>query len=239
VSRDRGVVAALAVTGVLAVGAALAAAPAGAAVSHTVGPGDTLWSIAAANNLTTRTVATYNGLSEDAQVVVGQTVEVPSEVEGAAALASAGHVTGTAAGASPTSSGADSSVSASATYSLSAPGLGHIPSPWGALHLDPAAADAWNAMRDEAVSAYGVDLHPAGTQSAFRGHAEQAQFYEDYLSGIGAPAAPPGTSAHESGKAVDVASEEMRGVIDEIGWKYGWGHTEAPGEWWHLTYAGG
>ena len=45
-----------------------------AAVPHTVQPGETLWSIAAANNLTTRTVAAYNGLSEDAQVVLGSTI---------------------------------------------------------------------------------------------------------------------------------------------------------------------
>ena len=57
---------------------------------HTVQPGETLWSIAAANNLTTRTVAAYNGLSEDAQVVLGSTIQVPSTVEGAAALQAAG-----------------------------------------------------------------------------------------------------------------------------------------------------
>jgi soluble lytic murein transglycosylase-like protein len=51
-----------------------------------VQPGETLWSIAAANNLTTRTVAAYNGLSEDAQVVLGSTINVPTVVVGAAAL---------------------------------------------------------------------------------------------------------------------------------------------------------
>jgi LysM domain len=49
----------------LANSAALAAAP------HTVLPGETLWSISAANNLTTRTVAVYNGLSGDAQLGMG------------------------------------------------------------------------------------------------------------------------------------------------------------------------
>ena len=49
-------------------------------------PGETLWSIAAANNLTTRTVAAYNGLSEDAQVVLGSTINVPTVAEGAGAL---------------------------------------------------------------------------------------------------------------------------------------------------------
>ena len=66
------------------------ATPASAAVPHTVQPGETLWSIAAANNLTTRTVAAYNGLSEDAQVVLGSTINVPTTVEGYAALQQAG-----------------------------------------------------------------------------------------------------------------------------------------------------
>jgi N-acetylmuramoyl-L-alanine amidase len=68
------------------------ASPASAAVPHTVQPGETLWSIAAANNLTTRTVAAYNGLSEDAQVVLGSTIMVPTTVEGYAALQQAGLV---------------------------------------------------------------------------------------------------------------------------------------------------
>ena len=73
--------------------AALAlAAPASAEVAHTVQPGETLWSIAAANNLTTRTVAAYNGLSEDAQVVLGSTIRVPTTVEGYTALQNAGLV---------------------------------------------------------------------------------------------------------------------------------------------------
>ena len=66
------------------------AAPASAAVPHTVQPGETLWSIASSNNLTTRTVAAYNGLSEDAQVVLGSTVMVPSVSEGYAVLQDAG-----------------------------------------------------------------------------------------------------------------------------------------------------
>ena len=59
---------------------------------HVVQPGETLWSIAAANNLTTRTVAAFNGLSENSQVVLGSTIQVPSTVEGYAALQNAGLV---------------------------------------------------------------------------------------------------------------------------------------------------
>jgi LysM repeat protein len=80
----------------LATLAALLAAPAaGAHVVHTVAPGETLWWIAARNNLTTRTVAAYNGLSPDARILLGSTLRVPTVAEGAAALAGAG------AGATP------------------------------------------------------------------------------------------------------------------------------------------
>jgi N-acetylmuramoyl-L-alanine amidase len=77
------------------------AAPASAAVPHVVQPGETLWSIAAANNLTTRTVAAYNGLSEDAQVVLGSTINVPTTVEGYAALQQTGLAPADLAAAAP------------------------------------------------------------------------------------------------------------------------------------------
>ena len=79
-------------------------APAGAAVGHVVLPGETLWSIASANNLTTRTVAAFNGLSENSQVVLGSTVMVPSTVEGYAALQKAGLVTAAPAATTTTTS---------------------------------------------------------------------------------------------------------------------------------------
>src|SRR3979490_629484 len=61
-------------------------ASAGAAVPHTVQPGETLWSSAPANNFTTRALAAYNGLSPDSQVVAGATIQIPAESEAAAAL---------------------------------------------------------------------------------------------------------------------------------------------------------
>jgi soluble lytic murein transglycosylase-like protein len=72
-------------------------APAQASVPHTVASGETLWSIAAASNLTTRTLAAANGLPDDAQVVAGSTIQIPSEQEGAAALIETGRVTATSA----------------------------------------------------------------------------------------------------------------------------------------------
>jgi soluble lytic murein transglycosylase-like protein len=67
-----------------------AASPAGAAVSHIVRPGETLWSIAAANNLTTRAFAAANGLSESARLVAGQEIQIPTVAEAAAALSRSG-----------------------------------------------------------------------------------------------------------------------------------------------------
>jgi LAS superfamily LD-carboxypeptidase LdcB len=115
--------------------------------------------------------------------------------------------------------------------------MGHIDSPWGQLHLDPAAATAWNGMADAAMAQFGVDLYPGGTLSAYRTYEQQAMLYEQFLAGTGAPANPPGTSSHEVGIAVDVATPEMRSVIDEIGWQYGWSGT-IPSEWWHVAYGG-
>ena len=84
---------------------AVAATEASAAVPHMVMPGETLWSIAEANNFTTHTVAAYNGLSDDAQVYVGETIQIPTETEGAAAVASSGTTSTTSSTTSRTKSG--------------------------------------------------------------------------------------------------------------------------------------
>ena len=209
--------------------ALMASSSAPAAVPHTVLPGETLWSIAAANNLTTRTVAVYNGLSESAQLVEGTIVQVPTVAEGAAALATA-----TPAVEQSSAVGAE----ASATTIAPAPGMDHVPSPYGDLHLLPSAAQAWNEMRAEALSTYGLDIYPGGPLSAYRTYGQQANLYEDFLAGYGAPANPPGSSSHESGTAVDVETPEMRWVVDQTGWKYGWSKVHGPTEWWHVDYLG-
>jgi LAS superfamily LD-carboxypeptidase LdcB len=209
-------------------------APAQAATPHVVQPGETLWSIASANGFTTRTVAAFNGMTEDAQVVEGTTIQIPTEDEGAAALAAAGITPGEPAAttAAEPASGGPPAAAPEASY-----GLAYIYSPFGDLPLDPAAASAWNAMRDEALTAYGVDLYPAGPVSAFRTYEQQAYLYDLYLSGQGAPANPPGSSSHEMGVAIDLASGDMRSVIDQIGPAYGW-YAPHSNEWWHVEYWG-
>jgi LysM repeat protein len=198
--------------------AAPAAASGGA--GHVVQPGETLWSIAVANNLTTGTIAAFNGIAEEALLVAGTTIQIPSEADGAAAVAAAGVATTPAA-----------------TETASAYGLAYVPSPYGDLPLDPAAAASWNSMRSEALASYGVDLYPGGTVSAYRTYDQQAELYDLFLSGAGAPANPPGTSSHELGVAVDLATTEMRSVVDAIGPTYGW-YAAHDDEWWHVEYWG-
>jgi N-acetylmuramoyl-L-alanine amidase len=117
------------------------AAPASAAVPHVVQPGETLWSIAAANNLTTRTVAAYNGLSESAQVVLGSTIMVPSTTEGFASLQNAGLASAPAAApaAAPGASSGSYTVQAGDTLSALAARAGMSTATLAANNgLDPA-----------------------------------------------------------------------------------------------------
>ena len=209
----------MAVTAIAAFGAF--AAPAAASVTHTIVPGETLSGIAAANGLTTDALASWNGVSSDYLVIAGNTLSVPTPEE-----------TGVAA---PVATAATTSAPAA---TAPASWLGSIPSPWGDLYLDAGAAAAWNAMRTDALNNYGVDLYPAGPLSAYRTSAQQGEMYELFLSGVGSPANPPGYSSHELGVSVDLATPEMRDVVDQIGWAYGWGKFEAPDEWWHVSWSG-
>jgi LysM repeat protein len=221
----------------LVVVAFAAAPPAHAAVPHTVQPGETLSSIAAANNFTTGSVAAYNGLSEDSDVYVGETVEIPTEAEGAASLASpTPEASVTAESATQTTTSATAPPPTSAPYWTSPIYCPSCPS--GEAYLASNAAANWDAMRQESLRLFGIDLYPAGPLSAYRSYAQQLYLYDLYLAGEGELAAVPGTSSHEYGVAVDLADPSMRTAMDEIGARYGWAKTEAPGEWWHVNYVG-
>jgi LysM repeat protein len=182
--------------------------------THVVQPGETLWGIAAANGVPESTLAASNGLSPTAYVIVGQSLTIPS-----AATSSTSSTTGTSS-APPV------------------PGLAPIYCPCGAAYLRSDAAAAWEAMRQASVADFGIDLYPDGPISAYRTYAQQNFLYNQFLAGTGAPADPPGTSSHELGTAVDVATPQMRWAIDQIGAQFGWGKIHGPGEWWHVDYLG-
>jgi LysM repeat protein len=247
------------------------AAPALGSTAHVVVPGETLSGIAAANGLSTETLAAWNGLSSDYLVIEGATINVPTPEETGVSSTAVASTTSTAsagshivvAGESLSSiaaangvavadlaavngmaetdllvEGTTLSIPAASTTTATTSGLGSVYSPYGTLYLDAAAADTWNAMRDASLSQYGVDIYPGGDLSAYRTSDQQAALYQQYLDGTGAPANPPGYSSHELGLSVDVPTEEMASVVNEIGWQYGWGRYEAPDEWWHMTYGG-
>jgi hypothetical protein len=220
----------------LAATIALAIAPsaATAAVTHTIQPGETLSGIAAANGLSTDALASWNGVASDYLVIAGASLSVPAPEE--VGLGATTTTTATATTTDPATGAvvADPAV----TTAAPAPWLGTISSPWGDLYLDAGAAAAWNAMRNASLSTYGVDLYPAGPLSAYRTSTQQGEMYEMYLAGTGAPANPPGYSSHELGVSVDLATPEMRNIVDQIGWQYGWGKFEAPDEWWHVSWGG-
>jgi LysM repeat protein len=211
-------------------------APARASAPHAVQPGETLWSIAAAYNFTTRTVAVFNGLSEEAPVYAGGTIQIPTEAEGAAALASAG--VGSASTGSSSASGSGLTTAGGPPPPSPPYWTAPIYCPCGEVYLASNAAAAWEAMRQESLELYGIDLYPDGTLSGYRSYAQQLYLYNLYLSGQGSLAAVPGTSSHEYGIALDLAEPYMRTVVDQIGGSYGWAKTEAPGEWWHINYVG-
>jgi len=108
----------------------------------------------------------------------------------------------------------------------------------GQLATDAAAA--FNAMNVQA-RARGVELRPTGSASSYRTLAQQRDLYAAYLAGTGNLAARPGTSNHGLGLAVDLATPQMRALVDHIGRQYGWSKwwSDAPSEWWHLTYQPG
>ena len=94
-------------------------------------------------------------------------------------------------------------------------------------------------MRASSLDTYGADLYPEGPLGAYRTYDQQSQLYQQYLDGTGAPANAPGTSSHELGTAVDVATPDMRSIVDSLGPSYGWGKIHGPDEWWHVDYVGG
>jgi hypothetical protein len=106
--------------------------------------------------------------------------------------------------------------------------------------LKTEAAAGWNAMNVEARKR-GLQLYPTGSKSSYRTYEQQVELYNAYLNGTGNLAAKPGTSNHGWGDAVDLATQQMRTIVDQIGKQYGYSKSwsDAPTEWWHIVYQSG
>lgn len=198
---------------------ASASPQASASAPHLVQPGETLWSIATANGLSTESVAAFNGISPETYVIAGETIQVPASWEVAV-----------------TTTPAPAAAPPGAPPVADAYGLATVSGPLGAVQLDAAAGTAFEAMRADSLGQFGIDLYPDGALSGYRSYEQQAYLYDLFLQGLGAPANPPGTSSHELGIAIDLSDPAMRTVVDQIGSAYGWYGIES--EWWHIQYGG-
>lgn len=177
----------------LAIAVALPASAPAAAV-HVVQPGETLWSIAAANNHTTRSIAAFNGLSEDAPLVDGTTVRIPAPGEYSYAPP-AGSATSTTATSTTTT--ADQS-SAGATGAGATTG-GHLVRP-GETLSGIAAANGVSAAQLAAHNGLAPDHHVIeGTRlsipSASAGDSSASQ--TTYASTSGSTAAGDSTATSD------------------------------------------
>ena len=140
-SSRRGIATAFATVAMLC-----AAAPSHANVPHTVQPGETLWSVAAANSLSTSALAAANGLSADAGLIAGTTISIPSG--------------GTQPQAAPAGTGTSSSLVSAVGWQES----GHnnsMVSPAGAMGIMQVMPGTWDWVEQNLA---GRQLDPASSQ---------------------------------------------------------------------------
>lgn len=73
--------------------------------------------------------------------------------------------------------------------------------------------------------------------SDYRTRAQQAALYQAYLNGTGNLAAPPGSSMHESGRALDISTAFLQAnpALGQALLAAGW-TNDVPGEPWHWQY---
>lgn len=102
----------------------------------------------------------------------------------------------------------------------------------GGHQLASSAAEAFLKMKS-AAAAEGVNLT---LSSSYRSYEKQAYLYQLYKQGRGNLAAPPGTSKHEKGLAIDV--ENGIPWVQKNAKKFGWKATVASEDW-HFEYLGG
>jgi hypothetical protein len=105
----------------------------------------------------------------------------------------------------------------------------------GGCRLWKPAADAYLKMKADAAK----DKVYFQLESAYRSYEHQAELYDAYKRGTGNLAAPPGTSDHGLGKAIDLYPTAAQNWVRAKGRQYGWYWPPETGEPWHFVYSGG
>ena len=131
-----------------------------------------------------------------------------------------------------------------AVTAASGQGMGPAGGWGGAYGLQKNAATALARMSAAYQAKWGA---PLVVNSGGRSRADQARLYALYKAGKGNLAAPPGTSVHESGRAVDLGGPVYRlGTpqhkwLQQVAGQYGFswtGRTFSQIEPWHWEYVG-
>ncbi len=179
-------------------------ATAGASVAHTVGPGETMWSIAAASNLTTRSLAAANGLPAGARVVLGSTIQVPSVSEASTALARQG-VVSSAASVGDGDGDADDGVSDDGV----ATGAGSTPAASSTRTGAPAPMGAYVVRRGDTLSAIAARNGVSARQVAWMNGLSTAQ---PLLAGTALKLPTGSPSATPVARTASVSATPVRAV---------------------------
>ena len=130
-----------------------------------------------------------------------------------------------------------------ATQAMTAAGMGQAGGMGGAYGLQRNAATALARLQAAYRAKWGSDL---SVISGGRSHAEQQHLYDLYRSGRGNLAAKPGTSVHESGRAVDFGGAAhgfgpQQSWLAQVAAQYGFswtGKSFKQVEPWHFEYVG-
>ena len=101
--------------------------------------------------------------------------------------------------------------------------------------VEVATARAFRAMR-AAAARNGINLKLV---SGFRTHEKQQQLYREWRRGTGNPAARPGFSNHQSGRALDISvdSDPIREWLKANAKRFGF-HRTVRNEPWHWEFFG-
>lgn len=108
------------------------------------------------------------------------------------------------------------------------------------MTVDPVTIAPGHWLRADAAASYqrmrAAGLPAGGITDAGRTRAEQEVMYARYLRGeLVAYAAKPGTSKHETGRALDL-SGHARAWVRAHGQRYGWLRDQVRNEPWHMEY---
>jgi len=104
------------------------------------------------------------------------------------------------------------------------------------IRVEIRTAQAFRAMQ-RAADADGIELV---IRSGFRTHESQGSLYQRWRAGVGNPAARPGFSNHQSGRALDLVVQDPRTLawLDRNARRFGFRRT-VPTEPWHWELVGG